>query len=296
MAIASERGGTPDSDASDVSSSVESLSAATIALAPSGEQSRSRQDNGHTRVLRRMRIAEPDSESAVDGAPREILGQNGRKRSSDASPIISSSARNSDRAHAPQLHKEAYKRVKLNRLVPHPELETRETMHPQNVHPAQDISQLPAEIWAHISTYTPPSTLADLSQISHRFRTLLVPSNSVDAALNGTKSYGSLKLIAPNDIWTASRKLYFPNMPAPLEGRSEIDMWKLLCGKKCQFCGGSGSTDAQIPTASPWEPALGTNGVRIIWPFGVRSCGGCLLERAETVRLTNSPLTLKRRK
>ena len=148
-----------------------------------------------------------------------------------------------------------------------------------------DRSKLPAEIWTHICTYTPPSTLASLCRVNRRFHSLLDPSVSFGSSSEARASRGVLALLSPGDVWASSRNLYFPQMPKPLQGRSEPDMWRLICGQRCESCGKSGrgnGTDAS--TGVPWEPALGKHGVKIIWPFGIRSCGECLEKNTEKVR------------
>lgn len=230
---------------------------------------------------------ESDEEGEVSSSEDENASSNkgpaarqaGQKRPADESSPTSTSLRaDADVAAA------VNKRVKLTPL--HDALQTgdwRTDYRDQEGRLLKDFSKLPAQIWTHIFTYAPPSTLADLSKISRGFRNLLVSTGPVDTSSGPPVTGGVLKPLAPDSVWALSRKLYYPSMPVPLEKQSEFDMWNLLERRKCQFCGKSGQDASEASPGLPWEPALGDDGVKIIWPFGVRSCGACLVKHSEKV-------------
>jgi len=142
----------------------------------------------------------------------------------------------------------------------------------------QDISLLPAEIWHHIFTFIPPRGLGILLRVSRTFRAYLDPSSALSVT-HSTRS--ATQFLNPDAIWQASRRLHRPGMPAPLKGKSELDMWKLACSSSCQFCG------KRRPVATPhqdqWHAGPGGNGVVPVWSFGIRTCGPCLETHTEKV-------------
>jgi hypothetical protein len=154
-----------------------------------------------------------------------------------------------------------------------------------------DRSLLPGEIWQHVFTFVPPASLGRLLRVNSVFKTLLTPMEG--EVFQDKEPHGSLKFDAPNSVWAASRRLYCPGMPRPLSSFSEHWIWKLLRNPNCQFCGKVGSVSAALPT-SPWESGPGHHDVRIVWPFGIRCCGNCLMERTEKVSWTLMPMILPR--
>ncbi|KAM5477155.1 hypothetical protein MauCBS54593_000426 [Microsporum audouinii] len=142
----------------------------------------------------------------------------------------------------------------------------------------EDKSKLPREIWQHIFTFLPPVSLGRVLQVNRSFKALLTTGQS--ELPSGRATPGSLKYVNPVHIWSTSRKSFHSGMPRPLSPLSEMDMWKLIRGTSCQFCNKAGSTPS--PETSPFESGPGENGVRIIWPLAVRSCGECLRSNCET--------------
>lgn len=162
------------------------------------------------------------------------------------------------------------------RLKPEDEVQSLETREGAS---RQDKSLLPAEIWHHIFTFIPPRNLGLLLRVNRCFNAYLDPSSSKSspAPLSGS----AVKLLKADAIWRASRVLFRPGMPAPLTGKSELDMWKLACSSSCYFCG-----KKQQPNPHPidqWHPGPGENGNVPIWSFGVRTCGPCLKEQSSKV-------------
>ncbi|KAH7160169.1 hypothetical protein B0J13DRAFT_540561 [Dactylonectria estremocensis] len=139
--------------------------------------------------------------------------------------------------------------------------------------------QLPAEIWHHIFTFLPPRALNGLLLVNKLFHTCLNPSPPVGFPLCPSSSHTTLQPLKPDSIWQASRRSFWPRMPAPLKGKSELQMWRLTCSLSCQFCDSKG--DLQRTAASDqWHRGPGAKGVSPVFPFFVSVCGGCLSSRS----------------
>lgn len=137
----------------------------------------------------------------------------------------------------------------------------------------EDRSLLPPEIWHHIFTFCSPRVLGVLLQVNKSFNAYLDPSSSGSSF--EPLSVSATQVLSPASIWRASRLLYnLPSMPAPLVGKSELDMWKLACGSTCQSCGKKRPIKS-TPT-DHWHPGPGESGVIPIWSFEIRTCGPCL--------------------
>lgn len=140
----------------------------------------------------------------------------------------------------------------------------------------QNKSLLPAEIWHHIFTFIPPRTLGLLLRVNRSFNAYLDPSSSDDSMTPLSQS--AVPILKPDHIWRASRRLFRPGMPGPLQGKSELDMWKLACAISCRFCGKKQSN--QTVWSDKWHPGPGESGVVPIWPLGVPACGPCIQSRS----------------
>jgi len=163
------------------------------------------------------------------------------------------------------------------RLKPDEALPTHWT---QEGHLRQDKSLLPAEIWHHIFTFSPPRVLGLLLRVNKSFNAYLDPSSSGNPILPLSRSVA--QILNPDAIWRASRRLFRPGMPSPLIGKSELDMWKLACSSSCQFCGKNRQPGPMFPL-DQWHPGPGENGIVPIWSFGIRTCGLCLQEQTSKV-------------
>jgi hypothetical protein len=146
-----------------------------------------------------------------------------------------------------------------------------------------DKSLLPSEVWHHIFTFCPPKSLGRLSVVNRLFNLYLDPASSVRRNLPSSLSRGVLEPMEPNAIWQASRRLFWSKMPAPLRSITELDMWRLACSHKCQSCGKVDSR-GQTPLPSPRHPGPGSGGVAMIWAFGARMCGPCIIRKSIKVR------------
>lgn len=147
------------------------------------------------------------------------------------------------------------------------------------------VAQLPLDIWQHIFCFVPPVSLGRLLRVSHAFNALLTPGTSLEPYLQ-TPSGEDLGSLDAEAIWASSRKRFCPGLPRPLRWLQELSMWRLLRGNDCQICGQRRTLLTSNSAAIPWQSGPGENGVRIIWPFGVRCCGNCLRIHSEKVYLT----------
>lgn len=147
-----------------------------------------------------------------------------------------------------------------------------------------DRSLLPAEIWHYIFTFTPPRTLGNLLQASKLFHHYLAPSSSLQCHPPLPLGHGHALVLQPDVIWQTSRRRYWSKMPTPLRDNTELDMWRLACVKKCQFCGKPAQESSWL-TQSKSNSGPGAEGVRVIWSFAVRACGTCLMENSTKVRV-----------
>jgi hypothetical protein len=95
-----------------------------------------------------------------------------------------------------------------------------------------------------------------------------------------------LSFLKPDAIWQASRRCFWPRMPAPLKGCSERDMWRLICSSRCQICGKNGTPflqdDGRKTTEEPVANA-GTTPLFLVLPFSVRICAECLGQKTSKV-------------
>jgi hypothetical protein len=132
---------------------------------------------------------------------------------------------------------------------------------------------LPPELWQHIFTFCAPKVLAHLLSVNKSFNSYLDPTTLHQSFDHIPVSI--CQRLSPDAIWRASRRLLdLPQMPYPLSGKSELDMWKLACNPSCQFCGKKRQGPYLFPT-DQGHPGPGENGVVPIWSFGVRTCGSC---------------------
>lgn len=144
---------------------------------------------------------------------------------------------------------------------------------------------LPGELWQHVFKFLPPVTLGCVLRVNKSFNLLLSPSQTELPV--GRATPGAMKYVHPNAIWATSRKIFHTGMPRPLFSMTELDMWRLLLWTACQFCRKHASSPAS--GATPSESGLDENGVRVIWPFGVRACGECIQTHCEKVGVPQIP-------
>ncbi|KAI0140165.1 hypothetical protein F4776DRAFT_615758 [Hypoxylon sp. NC0597] len=135
-----------------------------------------------------------------------------------------------------------------------------------------DKSLLPPEIWHRILSFVPPRALANLLCINKLFNVYLDPSSRYQCKFPPSPSRTSIPLLKSDAIWQLSRRRFWPRMPAPLQQKTELDMWRLACGKRCQICGiaDMASLDSSDTRHCKSQP---------VWAFAIRSCGSCLVEK-----------------
>ncbi len=136
------------------------------------------------------------------------------------------------------------------------------------------VSTLPAALWQYIFCFVPPVFLGHLLFVNHAFKSYLTPGEEIPQPATTARSI--VQPLTAEAIWVASRRHFAPGLPRPIHGLRELDMWRLLVGKKCQRCGHVGNMVSAYSLEKPWESGPGASGVRVVWPFGVRCCGPCL--------------------
>lgn len=150
-----------------------------------------------------------------------------------------------------------------------------------------DRSLIRREIWQHVFTFCPPKTLGHLLRVNKSFNLHLDPSS--DHEVHGSEKHGALGPLKPNTIWQVSRRLFWPQMPTPLRSKSELEMWRLACSPKCQYCNKKDDRRSSSSIETP-PPGPGPDGVAVIWPFAIRTCAPCLLrETMKELDLLVSP-------
>lgn len=135
-------------------------------------------------------------------------------------------------------------------------------------------ARLPAEVWQRVFMHLSPAMLCRCLRVCKPFNIYLTqlaasPTPRTAKKRDQTKA----RVVDSESIWIHSRKVHFPVMPRPLAAFSELDMLKLVGGRTCQFCS---RTPAPSAATSLFNAGPGANGLRVIWPFGIRTCGSCL--------------------
>lgn len=150
---------------------------------------------------------------------------------------------------------------------------------------------LPAEIWHRTLSLLPPKTLGCLLSVNKQFHRYLDPSLVEDNLSQPCQdSLSILPPLKPDAIWQASRRLFWPHMPGPLKGRSELEMWRLCCTRSCQFCGIHERSETGR-TQDQWHRGPGAKGVSPVFPLFIVTCGRCLSENTTKVRTRGSSNT-----
>lgn len=143
---------------------------------------------------------------------------------------------------------------------------------------------LPAEIWQHIFLYLNPPELGRLTCVSKR--TLSCLDGSIPARQKSTFRGGTVQTVDSESIW-ATWRITHPeeaaNMPKPLDGRTERDMWKLIRGIRCDVCDKLDSEPRKPISPDRWHGGPTMSTTRAVWPFALRMCGECLFRHCEKV-------------
>lgn len=141
---------------------------------------------------------------------------------------------------------------------------------------------LPAEIWQHIFHFVPPVSLGRLLRVNRAFNRYLAPRKA-DEKPNVDPVHGVIHPVHPEVIWAASRRRFCPGLPKPMRDVPELVMWRMLRGSNCQVCKETKVPIVKDGQTNLWEAGPGDDGIRVIWPFGIRCCGKCLQEQSEKV-------------
>ncbi|OTA51939.1 hypothetical protein K449DRAFT_441084 [Hypoxylon sp. EC38] len=136
-----------------------------------------------------------------------------------------------------------------------------------------DKSLLPPEIWHRILSFVPPRALANLLCVNKLFNVYVDPSSRYQCKFPPSPSRSSITLLKSDVIWQLSRRRFWPRMPAPLQQKTELDMWRLACGKRCQICGKADS--ASLDSSDDKRHCKS----QPVWAFAIRTCGSCLVEK-----------------
>ena len=151
---------------------------------------------------------------------------------------------------------------------------------------AAGFDSLPLEVWQNIFVFNPPKTLGSLLLVNKGINALLDPDSPYPEPATPHKRT-HLARRQPNDVWQLSRKRFRPRMPSPLDGMTELSMWRLACAMRCSSCG---KKAAPIAPQDQWHCGPGENGVRPIWAFAESACGPCL--KGQTAKVSGLPVVL----
>ncbi|KAI6824254.1 hypothetical protein KC340_g11372 [Hortaea werneckii] len=181
------------------------------------------------------------------------------------------------------LHEDPSKKRKHSLSPPSPVAATTDTSAP--------VTSLPPELWQYIFLRLSPAMLSRCLRVCRAFNTYLTKIKAQPTLSTAKKpkdpEKDKVKTVDSDSIWAEARKLYFPNMPRPLMRCSELTMLQLIGGKTCQFCG---KTPAPLPATGPFSAGPGPYGLRVVWPFGIRTCGQCFDQHTiKDVELLVSP-------
>ena len=150
-----------------------------------------------------------------------------------------------------------------------------------NAHPPANVQspaeRLPIGAWQLVFLKLSPVMLSRCLRVSKAFNACLTDTSAV---LVSPAMY-SVDTMNSDTIWTKAKNTYFSTMPKVAETMPVFRMFQLIGGTVCQFCSTSGGP--------------GSAGVRLIWPFSIRTCGDCWAQRIYTVSHpdcgTRRPLT-----
>jgi hypothetical protein len=235
------------------------------------------QDDGSSLAASKMGVDNRDTATHghLDGSsPLNDPAAPGRKRKSpdDTAELTHADATGPRPA-------QVVKRIRLAEAHPKPGAQSGLT---SGSSPSPDKSLLPREIWHHVFTFCPPKSLGNMLAVNKLFNLYLDPASRVRRNDAPSAPPGALSPMAPNAIWQASRRLFWPQMPAPLRSKTELEMWRLACSPRCEECGRL-HVQGQTSSVGPHHPGPGTEGVAVLWAFGRRMCAACLLKTSDKV-------------
>ena len=148
--------------------------------------------------------------------------------------------------------------------------------------PPKNPSALPESLWQRIFGHVPPVFLGRLMRVCRSFNTYLTTKTGSQMESFSPLSH-NMEPTAAEQVWIASRKRFCPGLPKPLHGLRELDMWRLLRGSRCQLCDKYKRHVYTSELPNSWEMSPERDGLRFVWPFGIRCCIPCLRKSCEKV-------------
>lgn len=150
---------------------------------------------------------------------------------------------------------------------------------------------LPAEIWQHVLSYLNPPELGRAMRISKSVLRCL--DGSIPAKQCSVNSTTALRTVDSEVVW-ASWRISHPeeagNMPKPLDGHTERDMWRLIRGMKCDVCEKRDTEPRKPISPDRWHGGPTMSTTRAVWSFALRMCGECLYRHCEKVSCSTPSL------
>ncbi|KAH8732917.1 hypothetical protein GQ44DRAFT_734839 [Phaeosphaeriaceae sp. PMI808] len=138
-------------------------------------------------------------------------------------------------------------------------------------------AKLPPAVWQRVFLSCSLADLGRLMQVNRSFLSYLTDVHNVFVSVPDS---GCLALLKSESVWASARNALSPKPPKRFPGFTELQMWKLAWSKRCQFC--DKQPNSFVPGDRAWQKGPGSTGVRVIWAFGIRACGTCLMNQCQT--------------
>jgi hypothetical protein len=151
---------------------------------------------------------------------------------------------------------------------------------------------LSRELWLKVFEYLPPKDLGRLMRVNQAFTSWL--TYSVPFCSDHQQDHASLgHTLDAETIWRQARRRTHGHLPRPLHSFTELEMWRLIGGQRCEVC--LRSPEA-ISMNNYWEtpssrssPEPEPRDIQIYWSIGVRICRDCFHKIAKRVGFLRSP-------
>lgn len=140
---------------------------------------------------------------------------------------------------------------------------------------------LPVELWQQVFMLLHPFDLAKCSQVDRIFHRILTTTEAAPLPAGNKKNAPRIRVFDSDTVWAQARRRYYPALPKPLPGHTELQMFKLISSRTCESCGKKATDSA--PATSHLDCGPGPNGVRPIWALARALCGVCLRNLSLTV-------------
>jgi len=147
------------------------------------------------------------------------------------------------------------------------------TLHPRGV------AALPTQVWQQVFVKLPAGQLGLCLRVCKTFKRILTDSEAAPAP---RRDDAVTQIMSHEQVWRQVRQTFYPQLPRPLAGYTELKMLRLLGACVCHRC-------RRVPTSPPatisaYERGPGLSSARIIWPLGTALCGTCLRDSTVKVR------------